>query len=150
MTLESISIVDQDILNYLNSIDSVTESAPLIKNSKVIQDILLHRTFSSLVERRTNYAELRSICVEFMNKLNNQTEIGHKLIQNMDYIIKNIDAFVEKCEDYTILIKMCSIYLYITAVTFNNQPLANLNLICRPLPRYIQLEKFQIISSFVS
>lgn len=72
-----------------------------------------------------------------MNKLNNQTEIGHKLIQNMDYIIKNIDAFVEKCEDYTILIKMCSIYLYITAVTFNNQPLANLNLICRPLPRYI-------------
>lgn len=68
----------------------------------------------------------------------------------MEIIIKNVELFSEKSDDFVMIIKMCAIYLFISGLRCEKKPIVCLNLICRPLPRYIQVEKFDMISRFVS
>ncbi|KAL4491307.1 hypothetical protein ABPG72_021693 [Tetrahymena utriculariae] len=141
---------DQIIFQYLSSIDQLTSSAPKIRNSEQITGILDHQAFQDQREKRQQYDILVVKCKQLIDHLNVQTEMGQKLIQNMESIIRNVDYLNERSEDYVIVIKMASIYLYIQYLVCQGLPISSMNLICRPLPRYVQIEKFQIISNLVS
>lgn len=71
-------------------------------------------------------------------------------MQSMECIVKAIDLFSEKSDDFIMVIKISSIYLFTQSLIHAAKPLTNMNLICRPLPQYIPAEKFAMVSDLVS
>lgn len=68
----------------------------------------------------------------------------------MESIVRQVDLFAERAEDFVIVIKITAIYLFIKSHIAAKKPITNLNLVCRPLPQYTIVEKFALISGYVT